>query len=75
MRVPRSNSNAFLVNDAIYVFGGCSEELSQGLVGEKYALSENKWREVRPKNLNEGQALATATNGQNNFGPASLLYE
>lgn len=53
MKVARSNPNAFLINDAIYVFGGSKEETNSSLAGEKYALSENKWREVKPKNLNE----------------------
>jgi hypothetical protein len=69
MRYPRSYSNAFLVNDCIYVFGGCN---GLGLIGEKYTLSENKWREVKPKNLDEtSQNLAS----YKNMGTASLLYE
>jgi len=69
LKVARSNANGFMVNDSIYVFGG-SQGL--GLIGEKYTLSENKWREVKPKNISE--------NAQNllsyqNIGPASLLYE
>ena len=47
MKYGRANPSAFLVNDAIYVFGGSSN----GLIGERYILSGNKWREVKPKNL------------------------
>lgn len=74
MRVGRANPSAFLVNDAIYVFGGSGN----GLIGERYILSGNKWREVKPKNL------PTITVEDDNafnkfpeetFGPASLLYE
>jgi hypothetical protein len=75
MKVPRSNSYAFLVNDAIYVFGGCSPELSHGLIGERYALSENKWKEVKPKNINEGGSSNLISNSSTVYGPASLLYE
>lgn len=46
LRVPRSNANAFMVNDSIYAFGGGN---APGILGEKYTLSENKWREVTPK--------------------------
>ena len=42
---PRANANAFMVNDSIYVFGG-SQDSASG-VGERYTLSENKWREVK----------------------------
>lgn len=75
MKVARSNPNAFLINDAIYVFGGSKDEINQGLVGEKYALSENKWKEAKPKNLNENQTMIVNAVTQQSFGPASLLYE
>ena len=45
LKVPRSNSNAFLVNDSIYVYGGNNCNLN--IIGEKYTLSENKWREIK----------------------------
>jgi hypothetical protein len=48
MNHPRSNSQAFMVNDSIYVFGGSKKESP---IGEKYTLSENRWREVNPKTL------------------------
>ena len=44
LKEARADANAFLVNDHIYVFGGCKNV--GGLVGEKYAISENKWRDV-----------------------------
>jgi hypothetical protein len=50
LRVSRSNSNAFMVNDSIYAFGGSNVP---GMIGEKYTLSENKWREVKPKDSSE----------------------
>jgi len=67
LRVSRSNSNAFMVNDSIYAFGGSNVS---GMIGEKYTLSENKWREVKPKDSNEN-------NIQNYrlIGAAALLYE
>ena len=49
LKVGRACPDAFPVNDAIYVFGGTP--LEGGLAGEKYALSENKWRDVQPKNI------------------------
>jgi hypothetical protein len=68
-KIPRRNGNAFMVNDSIYVFGGSSKV--HGITGEKYTLSENKWREVKPKNLDLAQKMPA------NFvtGPAALLYE
>lgn len=66
MRNPRSNASAFMVNDSIYVFGGSDGD---GVVGEKYTLNENKWREVKPKNQNDKQACYKI------MGAASLLYE
>jgi hypothetical protein len=46
----RVSPSAFLVNDAIYVFGGGglvnSSDESDVVIGEKLALRENKWREV-----------------------------
>jgi hypothetical protein len=58
-----------MVNDSIYVFGGSNKV--HGITGEKYTLSENKWREVKPKNLDLNQKMAV------NYmsGPAALLYE
>lgn len=64
---PRANANGFLVNDSIYVFGGCS---NGGGLGEKYALSENKWREVKFQGAQSQSYLS-----YKNVGAASLLYE
>lgn len=61
LNVARSQSNAFLVNDAIYVFGGCNK----GIMGEKYILNENKWRQI----------LGKIDEGQYQMGPVALLYE
>ena len=46
----RSHANAFLVNDVIYVFGGMdkSDVNHSELVGEKYLINKNKWRDVKP---------------------------
>lgn len=41
-----------MVNDCLFAIGGCKE---LGTVGEKYTLSENKWREIKSKNSNEHQ--------------------
>ena len=68
MKFPRSNPNAFILNEAIYAFGGA--EGMSGMMGEKYTFSENKWREVKPKNLNEFIA-----SGKTSIGPTALLYE
>eukprot|EP00349_Pseudokeronopsis_sp_Brazil_P001203 CAMPEP_0202957398 /NCGR_PEP_ID=MMETSP1396-20130829/1798_1 /ASSEMBLY_ACC=CAM_ASM_000872 /TAXON_ID= /ORGANISM="Pseudokeronopsis sp., Strain Brazil" /LENGTH=48 /DNA_ID= /DNA_START= /DNA_END= /DNA_ORIENTATION= len=48
MNHSRVNCNSFLVNDSIYVFGGCTtEELAEGTIrGEQFILRENKWRPV-----------------------------
>jgi len=51
-----------MVNESIYVFGGCSD--TDAPVGEKYTLSENRWRDVRPKDQQ-----------QRVIGAAALLYE
>jgi hypothetical protein len=40
MKEPRSQPNAFLVNDSIYVMPRVSN-----LSGEKYLLKENRWKE------------------------------
>lgn len=68
-KLARKNGNAFMVNDSLYVFGGNPK--APLLAGEKYSLSENKWREVRPKNMDPAHKTPT------NFvtGPATLLYE
>jgi hypothetical protein len=44
----RVNASAFVVNDNIYVVGGSNQT---GLIGEKYTLSENRWRDLKPKSL------------------------
>lgn len=72
IKTPRANSNAFMVNDSIYVFGGCSNAALNGVAGEKYSLSENKWREVKPKNMGENEQKSLS---YLNMGPVSLLYE
>lgn len=70
MKVGRIQPQVFMVNESIYVFGGT--KLSQGLMGEKYVLSGDKWKEVKPKNLQE---LQSGYGVEETFGPASLLYE
>ena len=73
----RASPSAFLVNDAIYVFGGMLLSSSpEVVIGEKFALRENKWREVVSRTANSS-AAASAMNmlTGNIFGPASLLYE
>ena len=55
------------MNDALYVIGGqdqgSEEFISQksgaipALKGEKYSMSENKWREIEFKNVHENAAL------------------
>lgn len=67
MSEARSSCNAFLVNDAIYAFGG--QEKHDELKGEKYTLSENKWRDVK---LN---SLMYNDKKDSHSGPAALLYE
>ena len=43
----RVQPSSFLVNDAIYVFGGAAAQGSgEAVIGEKLALRENRWREV-----------------------------
>jgi hypothetical protein len=41
----RSSCQTFLVNDAIYVFGG-EINGNEVRIGEKYILKENRWREI-----------------------------
>lgn len=68
LNIARSNASAFIVNDAIYVYGGSSS--SHHTVGEKYTLNENRWREIKPKNpldSSEGKSVVS--------GPSALLYE
>ena len=62
----RTLCNSFLVNDSIFVFGGVSAKSNaieepfakytateQDLIrGEKYTMSENKWKEVDFKGNN-----------------------
>jgi hypothetical protein len=55
-----------MVNDSIYVFGGSTKE---GPIAEKYTLSENRWREVKPKTIQGSDQTFRA------IGAASLLYE
>lgn len=43
LNVPRNQNNAFLVNDAIYVFGGVGAAQSENMIGEKYIINENRW--------------------------------
>lgn len=54
----RQSPSAFLVNDAIYVFGGVmlNSEESNVVIGEKFALRENKWREVVSRTANSSAA-------------------
>lgn len=76
----RVNPSAFLVNDAIYVFGGCGNSANGGtdvVIGEKLALRENKWREVisRSENSHPAKRAMEMLNKEMQFGPAALLYE
>lgn len=79
MQVARSKCNAFLVNDAIYVFGGSGDASAQDMKGEIYTLSVNKWREIAPKvNLSMGGGSGVKETGGGPAivkGPAALLYE
>jgi len=79
------------VNDAIYVFGGNEilkptsatliEKGTDIMIGEKFALRENKWREVVSRSTDSHSAVRAMQMLQNNsllsshFCPASLLYE
>lgn len=80
--------SAFIVNDAIYVLGGCSidhssDTESEIVIGEKLALRENRWREVVSRSLNSHPAkramemLISQVSDPVSFslGPAALLYE
>jgi hypothetical protein len=68
LNIARSNASAFIVNDAIYVYGG--SPVGSQTVGEKYTLNENRWREIQPKNaLDSSEGVNMVT------GPAALLYE
>lgn len=86
----RCSPNVFLVNDAIYVLGGNTEPhnkeegTDEMWYGEKYTLSGNKWREIKPQfssridqttheklNNNVMKQDSTSLVG----GPAALLYE
>eukprot|EP00347_Sterkiella_histriomuscorum_P014492 403360670 len=94
LKVPRSNTSAFQVNDSIYVFGGSNTTLQQqqqlqfqqqnqgvnqqsslnSMIGEKYVLRENRWREIKSANdssQNKQQQLFT----NQAIGAACLLYE
>jgi hypothetical protein len=51
----RTNCNAFLVNDSIFVFGGTSADIGYG---EKYIMKENRWREISFKGLNSGNRFS-----------------
>lgn len=47
LRQGRVSPSAFLVNDAIYIFGGAeAPKQAETVIGEKLALRENRWREV-----------------------------
>jgi Kelch motif len=69
MKVGRAQPSAFLVNDVIYVFGGTALSLptntaniSQDLaIGEKFALRENKWREVVSRSAESSAATMAMT--------------
>lgn len=88
MQYARCTPNAFLVNDAIYVLGGSEQpvEADSGAdemwYGEKYTLSGNKWREIKPSSAQSKVELAGAFGSDSNKsnsvplgGPAALLYE
>lgn len=51
LKQSRAAPSAFLVNDAIYVFGGSpnfgNPTISDDvIIGEKFAVRENKWRDI-----------------------------
>jgi hypothetical protein len=75
----RAKPNTFLVNDAIFVFGGISNPSDQQKdgVGEKFLLSENKWRPFDAKSLigKLGGAIRPQSSEEYLCGPAALLYE
>lgn len=87
----RTQCNAFLVNDSIFVFGGNAESsanyMNGVLKGEKFTMNENRWREVIFKgtsssssNSDGGNMMGNSQGKSNNSiamcnGPAALLYE
>ena len=85
MNEPRALPNTFLVNDSIYVLSRSSQGKSKNaqLLGEKYLLKENKWKEFQAKNTLLGAPLSRLLptqqqlnlHNQINYGPAALLYE
>lgn len=80
LKTGRALPSAFLVNDSIYVFGGAAMALPEGAqdvaIGEKFALRENKWRDVVSRSADSAaaRALSCLLSGTS-LGPASLLYE
>ena len=89
LKQARAQPNAFLVNDAIYVFGGAQlpnvtdKQLSERqdiIIGEKFSVRESRWREVVSRSQ-QSHAAARAMQtlaihaSVASFGPASLLYE
>ena len=85
LKVGRACPSAFQVNDTIYIFGGSQEQFAsmpnnkeEVIIGEKFAVRENKWRDVISRSSNSfaaKQAMKTLMKQTNVFGPISLLYE
>ena len=84
LKQSRAGPSAFQVNDAIYVFGGAQTFGKEGaeedemIIGEKFAVRENKWREVLSRAANSfaaKQAMQRLMRGGTVFGPVHLLYE
>ena len=67
MKRARASPNAFLVNDAVYVISRENSEKfksSGKLVGEKYILKENKWKDFEAKNTILSAPMSLALGGQ-----------
>jgi hypothetical protein len=61
----RTNCNAFLVNDSIFVFGGTNSNSDIGY-GEKFFMKENRWREISFKGVNSGNRFTEMSVNQFN---------
>jgi hypothetical protein len=75
----RVQPSAFMVNDAIYVFGGAVNQstANEMILGEKFALRENRWRDVVSRHAESHAAKNAVVNlvPPQVIGPASLLFE
>ena len=90
MKEPRALPNCFIVNDSIFVLSRTVNNRSKNklngsgkLLGEKYLLKENKWKEFEARNTLLGTPLSRILptsqklhlHDEINYGPAALLYE